>query len=73
MQREKSGAPNERQAGESENERQLLRAVHETLDLLESRLLALPPVEQRPRPIDLVLQLRREIIDTFPGSVADES
>ena len=73
MQREKSGVPNERQAAESENEQQLLRAVHETLDVLESRLQALPPMEQCPRPIDLVLQLRREVIETFSESPADGS
>jgi len=63
----------QRYHAQSENKQELLRAVHEALDVLESRLQALPPVEQRPRPIDLVLQLRREVIETFSESPADGS
>ena len=49
---------------EDERQRELLRKVHEALDLLEARLDALAPLKPT-RVVDLLLQLRREVTAEF--------
>lgn len=70
MQREESGALSQGHGAEGANKQELLRAVHETLDVLESRLGA---SDQRPAPIDLVLRLRRRIIEMSSECPGDKS
>ena len=56
----------------SDTERKLLRKTHNALDSLESSLRALAPPDGD-EPIDLVLQLRRKIIEVFPDTPPDKS
>ena len=62
--REKSGAASERESTLSDTQRELLGSVHDALDVLESSLRALPS-SGKSKTIDLVLQLRHRIIETF--------
>ena len=69
--RDTSRAVGEREFALSDTQRQSLQAAHDALDVLESSLRALPS-PGKPEPIDLVLRLRRTIIETFSGSQSRE-
>ncbi len=69
---ERHTAESEREVASSGTPQELLRATHDALDVLESSLRALASFE-KPVSIDLVLQLRRRVIEAFSDARPDGS
>lgn len=58
--------------GDTKQRQKLLRRTHNALDSLESSLRALATPDQD-HPIDLILQLRRRVIELFPDTPPGKS
>lgn len=67
LNREKTSSVPKRGRGHSATHKSMMRVVHEALDLVECCLGAMP-LSEDPELIDLVLQLRRRIIETYKKS-----